>query len=75
MSASTDLKQVRGSGPVLGSMQHIVRPVDGEAHRLPSPPLRLYRLVNTDELGGELISSLKGTYIMSHKSIGNSRIM
>lgn len=56
----TDLEQVRVGHPVLRSVQHVVRTIDGEADRLPRPSFRLDRLMDTDQLRGELIPSLKG---------------
>lgn len=53
-----NLKQVRGGHAVLGNVQHVVRPVDGQAHRLPRPSLRLDSLVDADQLRSEIVPSL-----------------
>lgn len=54
----TYLEQVRLGYSVLGSMQHVIRPVDGKANGLPRAPLCLDRLVNFHKLRGEVIPSL-----------------
>lgn len=50
---------MRGGHPVLGNVQHVVRPVDGQADGLPRPTLRLDDLVDADKLRGELVPGLR----------------
>lgn len=55
---AADLKQVRGGYAVLRGMQHVVRPVDAEAHGLSRASLGLYHLMDADQFSSEFVPGL-----------------